>query len=110
MQCVDNLVKYCKTLYVVSILHKNCSNSMLDATTTGLNGPMLGLSEKLAAELTETVVRWRLQCPFMQYKDHTTFHFLMFCYSNCYRFVISYYCILMCLQIAVNIFYWKRCL
>ena len=35
---------------------------MLDATTTGLNGPRLGLPEELAAELTETVDRWRLQC------------------------------------------------
>ena len=35
---------------------------MLDARTTGLNGPKLGLSEELAAELTETVDRWRLQC------------------------------------------------
>ena len=80
---------------------------MLDATTTGPNDPKLRLPEELAAELTETVDRWRLQSPIMQYRDHTTFHFLMFCYSNCYRFVISYYYILMCLQIAVNDFYWK---
>ena len=71
-------------MYVVTV-HKNLHNSMLDATTTGLNGLKLGLPEELAAELTETVDRWRLQCLVNVIHDDTTFHFLMFCYSNCIR-------------------------